>query len=99
MPGNMALIIEFMKKKGLFSSEFVLIILVLSGVDLDTATAIMAGGVTNVDELRLVVSSIHDQTWQELAVKAALAGLYTWYRRDIKKLGLEVEIERLRAGK
>ncbi len=81
--------------RGIGTSDLWVVLLVLLGVDVDTATAIM-GGVPDAEQIKAIIAMLHGEGWQVLLIKGALAGAYLWVRDRNKKAGIEFEIEKLR---
>lgn len=85
--------------RGIQTTDFWVVMLVLSGVDPGVALVIMSGGVPNAEQIEAVIASLHGQAWQVLAIKAALAGLYVWVRLKLKENGIELEREKIRIAR
>lgn len=83
--------------KGFVSSEFFVVLLVILGVDIDTAVAIF-GGVPDAGQIKAVLAMLHGEDWQSLLIKSAIAAGYLWVRDRNKKAGVEFETERLRTA-
>lgn len=81
--------------RGVGTSDLWVVVLVLVGIDVDTATAIM-GGVPDAEQIKAIIAMLHGEGWQVLAIKGLLAGAYLWVRDRNKKAGIELEIEKLR---
>ena len=81
--------------RGIGTSDLWVVVLVLLGIDVDTATAIM-GGVPDTEQIKAIIAMLHGEGWQVLLIKGALAGAYLWVRDRNKKAGIEFEIEKLR---
>jgi len=81
--------------RGIGTSDLWVVLLVLLGVDVDTATAIM-GGVPDAEQIKAIIAMLHGEGWQVLLIKGALAGAYLWVRDRNKRAGIEFEIEKLR---
>jgi len=83
--------------RGIGTSDLWVVVLVLLGIDVDTATVIM-GGVPDAEQIKAIISMLHGEGWQVLAIKGLLAGAYLWVRDRNKQAGVEFEIERLRTA-
>lgn len=83
--------------KGFVSSEFFVILLVVMGVDVDTAVAIF-GGVPDAEQIKAVIAMLHGEDWQSLLIKSGIAAGYLWVRHNNKMAGINFEIERIRSA-
>ena len=83
--------------KGFVSSEFFVVLLVILGVDIDTAVAIF-GGVPDAEQIKAVLAMLHGEDWQSLLIKSAIAAGYLWIRHHNKMAGIGFETERLRTA-
>jgi hypothetical protein len=81
--------------RGVGTSELWVVALVLLGIDVDTATAIM-GGVPDAEQIKAIIAMLHGEGWQVLLIKGSLAGAYLWIRDRNKKAGIEFELEKIR---
>lgn len=82
--------------RGIGTSDLWVVLLVVIGVDVDTATAIF-GNMPDAEQIKALLAMLHGEGWQVLLIKGALAGAYLWVRDRNKKAGIEFEIEKLRA--
>lgn len=83
--------------RGLQTTDFWLVVLVVLGIDTDTAAALL-GGVPDAEQIKAIVAMLHGEGWQALLVKGALVGAYIWARDRNKQAGIGFETERLRQG-
>lgn len=86
--------------RGVKTSEFAIVMVVVLGVDIDSAVAIYSslpdnlkvlGTLPDITQLKAVVANLHGQDWKELLVKAILAAVYIWGRDRHKARGFELE--------
>lgn len=84
--------------RGIGTSDLWVVVLVLVGIDVDTATTIM-GGVPDAEQIKALIAMLHGEGWQVLLIKGLLAGAYLWVRDRNKKAGIEFEIEKIRLSR
>lgn len=86
--------------KGFKTSEFAIVLVVVLGVDLDSAVAIYSslpdelrvlGELPDITKVKAMATALQGQDWKELMVKALLAGAYIWGRDRHKSRGFEIE--------